>query len=671
MVILLIALIIGMIPSYAANFQAASQMINPTNVKEKGGDVEVVSQITGQNGSGQTTVTDNGTLNQTTNNQTIDNKTKNKLVKKLAKKVNELNIVSSESNQTIIAEYSGQKLQELKFEVNKTQMDNKTKIKLLKRIDVALKKNNKSIQFAINGNGKQAVKQLKSEYNILNDIKDFLNKEKGKTIAENDTEELVNATDQIIAGHDNGTGWILQNNPDLQITQTSQYYMEIQSKIDEIKNITAQLKAGGVPMKVEVVDASELQAQKDGTFTLKENGTSNKTGNGIAKVRAINPVVVIVIAGVVVAVNSYVVASIATDSQIEYLEKTTGYVCPDCRNRMFLINFAAILTGTIATWGIGLECMDSLLLVEFGLGIIEFQDFISQFLGEVLARAFQTTDNLIREGCDTHGCIFYKGKRVDLSVGLTGGDEAKLNRNTTINAVISNTKFGDVNSFKVTLYENTTPPTGGTMNFALISTQTVPGLSGKGQTTVSFNWTPKYLGNHTLKVVVDPDNEINETDEGNNEDSGIVEVIVPITKLQLYDTKLVPSSSDPQAASQVTYYFKADHPILLNPSMRTPVFVYKTSEPEYSGVGFQCWYPYGAMWQHFSDSQDVNGTWATCFTNPYAICQSGVDTYLVGHWAYGSGYYQYFAVTIRTQPINWGSGIIKTQLKDLYVIENA
>lgn len=617
--------------------------------------------------------------NQTVN-QTIDNQTRDELILNLSQKVSELNVICNESNETAIAEYSGQKLQELKSKVNSSNISSTTKKKLLLNINTALQINNAAISSINNVNQAQAKSELQYEYNILNQINTQIANANRTAMNDTTADNLTQTVNQIKAGHENGNAWIVQNDQDMQITLTSQYYTKIQNKIDEIKNITAQLKAGGVPMEVKIVDASDLQQTENGTYILKGNSSSS-TVNGTVKVHAFIPIIVIAVGIYVLEINAAALAAISTNAEIEHLEKTEcpehgKHVCPDCRTRMYELNFVGIFTGSLVTWGIALECVDTVILIEYGLGIIDYMDFINEFSGQVLSGAFVTADKALGDGCNDKDCIFYKYKRVDLTVSLNEPDEAYFKHATTINTIVTNTKYGNASSFKVTLYENTTPPIGGAPpNFAPIATQTISGLSGKNQIAVPFNWTPTSLGSHMLKVVVDPDNEINETVEDNNEDSGTIEVKYHIMKLQLYDTKAVPSTSDPQEVCQVTYYFKAEHPVLLNPNERTPVFIYKTSSPEFNDTGYQVFYPYGAMWQYCSNSSDINGTWIKCFVNPYAECQSGIDIYSVPHWASGSGYYQYFAVKMRTQPntgFDWGiykSGILKTQLEGLSVIE--
>ncbi|GEM_PF-2156051 len=54
-------------------------------------------------------------------------------------------------------------------------------------------------------------------------------------------------------------------------------------------------------------------------------------------------------------------------------------------------------------------------------------------------------------------------------------------------------------------------------NTHIYHTVTISSIPGRGSATVTVPWhVPSYEGSHTVKVVVDPNNLINETDEGNN-----------------------------------------------------------------------------------------------------------------------------------------------------------
>ena len=616
------------------------------------------------NDANQTDNSTNQTTSNQTSNQTMDNQTRDALISNLSQEVNQLDSLCNVSNETAIAEYSGQKLQDLKSTVTSSNISSSTKKKLLLNINTALQTNNQAISSLLNENEEQARSELQYEYGLLNQINAQIVSANGTAINSTTANNLTQTVNQIKTGHEKGDLWILENDPDLQVNQTAGYYSKIQNKVEEIKNTVSELEAGGVPVNIEVMDISELQQRENGTYSIKNS--SSTSVNGTAKVHAIAPV--IIIAGVII-VSTAVLAVIETDGQIKSLQETEGPICDDCKFNMYLKNIAAAELGTMLTAGVSLFGKEGIELAKLGLKE-QFKQFTEAVSGEFIKSLFDTASAELGDGCNTPGCIFYKYKRVDLKVSLNEPDEAYYKHVTTINTIVYNTKCKNASSFKVTLYENTTPPTGGTMNFAPIETKTVSGLSGKSQIVVPFNWTPRSLGSHTLKVVVDSDNEINETVESNNEDSGVIEVKYHLMKLQLYATTSLPSSNDPNQPRSVTYYFKAEHPVLLSPSERTPTFIYNTSAPEYSPDGFQVFYPWGAMWQYYSDTQDVNGTWNPCFSNPYVICGNGTDIYTVDHWAMGSGYYQYFAVKMMVHSSDfWGDSIIKTKLNELWVLE--
>ena len=92
----------------------------------------------------------------------------------------------------------------------------------------------------------------------------------------------------------------------------------------------------------------------------------------------------------------------------------------------------------------------------------------------------------------------------------------------TIPAVIKNNGSGKATSIKVTFTANTT----------LIKTKTIPSLAAGAKTSVNFTWTPA-IGDYTLKVTVDPDNAIPESNTGNNELTKAVSA--PQMKLALVD----------------------------------------------------------------------------------------------------------------------------------------
>ena len=76
----------------------------------------------------------------------------------------------------------------------------------------------------------------------------------------------------------------------------------------------------------------------------------------------------------------------------------------------------------------------------------------------------------------------------------------------TITTVVENEGLEAATDIVVTLMADST----------VVDTRTIALLAAAAEETVSFSWTPE-IGDYTLKVMVDPDNAILETDEGNNE----------------------------------------------------------------------------------------------------------------------------------------------------------
>ncbi|MCK9151060.1 CARDB domain-containing protein [Methanobacterium alcaliphilum] len=245
----------------------------------------------------------------------------------------------------------------------------------------------------------------------------------------------------------------------------------------------------------------------------------------------------------------------------------------------------------------------------------------------------------------------------DLKPKLEVPEKVYKNKLTNVSVDITNNESEGTGDFQVTLLENcSSPDENNDMNFTIIGTQRVQGLLENSTSKIKFNWTPSTNGEHVLRVFVDSLGEVTESNETNNNDTKTIDV--EKEKMHLYNTEMFPSTSDPNGYSAATYYYEADEPVYLNPGARTPTFVFKTTDPVYSDVGFQAWYPYGAIWLSFSNSSD--GPWTSAFSNPYVYCGANTSEYEVAHWASGSGYYKYFKVHIRTKPTLGSSGLLKT-----------
>lgn len=630
----------------------------------------ISASLNGSNSSNGTNASTNllNNTNQTGNgtNQTISNATRDALIHNATLQMQDISNYANGTNLTVIAEYSGQNLEKLKKDINNSNMNNQTKKKILLNVNLAIQTNNQSINALISGNTALGQSKIQYEKTVLNTIKTQIATEKGKTIDASLADNLTQTVNTIQTGQNNGGQWILNNTGHFNFTSTHKFYENLENKTAAFKNTIQQLKDGGVPMDIRSVDASDLQSNGDGTFSLKNS--TNTTSNGTVKAKAVLPVLVIFFAaGVVIEINNAVMAALSTDVAIEYILKTHpgDIVCGDCRFRMYALNLFGLTAGTIATWGISIYAMDTIILLRYGLAMINYASFINDFSGQVLSTVFIRTDALVSDGCHTPRCVFFKDKKRDLVGALQVPNKGNLNRNNTITTTISNTKYGNTSSFKVTLYENSS--SNGTPDYTPIATQTVSMLSGKNETTVSFNWIPTYLGDHRLKVVVDSDHEINETNEDNNDEYATVNVDYPTSNLELYD--FIPHLKSPGVIHCASYYFRADHPIHLD--RNKPTYLFNTTPPEYGG-GFQSgingYGEYGSIWVYCSQTPDVNGSW-TLVGNCGIRCEPNQTNYIWDTSWGVTGDYQYFKIIMKSQPEVWGDGVLKTSLTGMGVRE--
>ena len=97
--------------------------------------------------------------------------------------------------------------------------------------------------------------------------------------------------------------------------------------------------------------------------------------------------------------------------------------------------------------------------------------------------------------------------RPDLTVTeINTSQSIYINQNNSINANLENIGNKNAMSFKVTLNANN----------LLIDTKIISDLAKGANTSVNFNWKPNKVGVYQLSVVVDPNNEIIESNEYNN-----------------------------------------------------------------------------------------------------------------------------------------------------------
>lgn len=387
-----------------------------------------------------------------------------------------------------------------------------------------------------------------------------------------------------------------------------------------------------------------------------------------AKVHAIAPVaVVIVILGVRYVLLPMVAGYLAYEGKIYAIEKATGkHVCMSCRTQIFAFEIACAL-GTSAVVGAGGWILGSLPYIAYSLTLMD------EHLADVaISTLLGNYEYIIGTSCNVETCPFYKGKSDPAIERFDAPDHARLYQTCAVNVTVVNRGKAHVESCIVALYVNSTPAdtpeNKQSANYELVGNVSTGEIAANGTKEVHFNWFPETKGNNVLKVVI---YAVDDSDESNNVAFRNVNVLKSaLVKCILYNTTVYFSSSDPTKPRAITYYFKAERPVLLCWRQRTPTFIYITSNPEYSPIGFQSWYPYGAMWQYYGDSSE--GPFSICWFNPYAVCQPNQTEYHIDHWAMGSGYYQYFAVNVRTQSsLFWTGGILKTELKELWLYDKA
>jgi len=96
-----------------------------------------------------------------------------------------------------------------------------------------------------------------------------------------------------------------------------------------------------------------------------------------------------------------------------------------------------------------------------------------------------------------------------------------VNDNYQLNVTINNTGTSAASNFNVKLFENN----------VLVNTQIVTNLNPGSSIILIFNWTPVSIGERLLKVEVDQDDEVPESDENNNNITGTVTIILKLPDL--------------------------------------------------------------------------------------------------------------------------------------------
>lgn len=246
-------LILFVIVTFLFSTVASAEIINDSLNAQTLGEINNSSseQLNNANPANETSGNNNNHIN-----QTISNKTTNKLIKELKKEVQYLNQYCELINEIALAAFLDQNIQKLESEVNNSTMDKKSKKQVLQKIKELSKINNKAIKFTIKGNKKAADKQLNLEYKKLSELKELVEKKKGTSIQNATADNLLNTTNAMIQGQKNGASWII-NNTEIESNSTIEYYENIESKTENIRNITKQLSDGGVPVDVMALSADE------------------------------------------------------------------------------------------------------------------------------------------------------------------------------------------------------------------------------------------------------------------------------------------------------------------------------------------------------------------------------------------------------------------------------
>lgn len=95
--------------------------------------------------------------------------------------------------------------------------------------------------------------------------------------------------------------------------------------------------------------------------------------------------------------------------------------------------------------------------------------------------------------------------------------EVLLGYPVTVNVTIKNTGNANAQNFNVSFYANDTE----------IEIETVSSLNASESIDLSINWTPYSPGVYSIRVIVDSDGNIAESNENNNEASGTAEILSP------------------------------------------------------------------------------------------------------------------------------------------------
>jgi subtilase family serine protease len=120
-----------------------------------------------------------------------------------------------------------------------------------------------------------------------------------------------------------------------------------------------------------------------------------------------------------------------------------------------------------------------------------------------------------------------------------------LNAETTINVTVRNSGLAKAENILVSLYDGA-PGTG-----TLIGTETIALLAPQQSGAAAFTWNATTTGAHEFTVVIDPDNQIIESDENDNRASKILNVL-PKVDLSLAIGDIIITPEDPGPADTLT-----------------------------------------------------------------------------------------------------------------------
>jgi hypothetical protein len=209
---------------------------------------------------------------------------------------------------------------------------------------------------------------------------------------------------------------------------------------------------------------------------------------------------------------------------------------------MIAINMASAGLMTLVVIGIGMLCIEAGAFLGYALDIIDRNELIATVPAAALSSmVFDAKKIVIPCNSPPEDCVFSGYRQSDLNGKLVASsDQVYLHQNVIFNATIFNDFMGNASDFTVTLYENIYNNINQLINTIIIGSQTISFLESHNNTTINFNWIANSPGTHYFSMLIDPDNDINETNDANNEATTLLNVIA------LPD--LIPKLETPQEA---------------------------------------------------------------------------------------------------------------------------